>query len=383
MLTGCNGHFLPEDGPSRGAVTTGASIRYEGVGTGAALPYALIAVTAAVLASLQAQETAAVFHTLPQGGPPATNRIGVGDVLGLTIFESAPGGLFIPADAGSRQGNFVQLPQQVVDQAGNISVPFGGAIHAAGKTPLQVQALVQSRLANRALEPQAVVSVVEQHANVVSVLGDVMQSTRFSLDGGGERVLGAIARAGGPKFAAYESYVTVQRHGHADRALLSALGEDPAFNAELQPGDTLYVSHEPRYFLSLGATGIAQSIGLLNKRVAFEDTRLSLADALAKVGGLADDRANPRAVFLYRFEPRATLASIMGNALPPGLPDVVPTVFAVDVSQADGFFLASRLPMHGEDVVFVANAPATELTKFLNLLLPLGYTAANFRTGFQ
>ena len=76
-------------------------------------------------------------------------------------------------------------------------------------------------------------------------------------------MLGAIARAGGPKYPAYETYVTVQRGGRTDRALLSAIGDNPRQNIELQPGDAIYVSHEPRYFLTLGATGIAQSIGLL------------------------------------------------------------------------------------------------------------------------
>ncbi len=382
-LGGCNGVFLSGDGPSQGAVVTGAHIRVQDTGPGGKLPYALIALDPAVLNQLGQQDVPAGFRTLAEGGPPASIRVGVGDVLTLTVFESTPGGLFIPADAGSRQGNFVQLPPQQVDQAGRISVPFGGALTAAGKTPIEIQTLIQARLANRALEPQVVVSVTEQHANVVSVFGDVMLSTRFSLDGGGERVLGAIARAGGPKFPAYESYVTVQRHGQADRALLSDIGETPAFNVQLQPGDTLYVSHEPRYFLSLGATGNAQSIGLLNKRVPFEDTKLSLADALAKVGGLADDRANPKAVFLYRFEPHATLSAIMGDALAADLPALVPTVFAADLSRPDGFFLASRMMMRREDVVFVSNAPAAELAKFLSLLLPVAYSASGFRSGLQ
>lgn len=383
LLAGCTGTFLPGDGPLRGAVIEGASIRVQDGGPGAALPYALIGVSPAVLNSLAQRPPAASFRALPRGGRPAANRIGIGDILSLTVFEQAPGGLFIPADAGSRPGNYVQLPPQQVDQAGRITVPFAGAVQAAGRSPMEIQVAIQNRLAGRALEPQVVVSITEQHANVVSVLGDVGQSTRFTLDGGGERVLGAIARGGGPKFPAYESMVSVQRGGVVDRAMLSAISDDPALNLQLQPGDTVIVSHEPRYFLSLGATGITQSIGLVNKRVPFEDTALSLADGLAKVGGLQDDRANPKAVFLYRYEPRAMVERIMGASAPPALPDEVPTVYAVDLSRPDGFFLASRLQMRGEDVIFVSNAPSAELSKFLALLLPLGYTAASFRSGFQ
>ncbi len=384
MLAGCSGGvFLPNDGPRRATVIEGASIRVQDVGTGAQVAYALIGLTPAVVANLQAQDAAPRFHQFAQGGAPAVNRIGVGDVIGLTVFEAAAGGLFTPIDATNRSGNYVTLPAQQVDQGGNITVPFGGVVHAAGATAIGLQDAIQHRLANRALEPQVVATVIERHANVVSVLGDVTQAARFTLDGGGERVLGALTRAGGPRYPAYETYVTVQRGGHTDRALLAAIGEDPDQNIELQPGDTVFVAREPRYFLTLGATGIAQSIGLLNKRIAFEDTRLSLTDALAKVGGLQDDRANPNAVFLYRFEPRAAIAAILGARTPADLPAEVPTIYTLDFTQPDSFFLASKLPMHSEDVIFVSNAPAADLAKVLTLLLPIAYSVSGLRTGVQ
>ncbi|WP_246791535.1 polysaccharide biosynthesis/export family protein [Bradyrhizobium commune] len=56
-------------------------------------------------------------------------------MVAVTIFESTAGGLFIPAEAGTRSGNFVSLPNQNVDSAGNISVPYAGAVKAAGRTP--------------------------------------------------------------------------------------------------------------------------------------------------------------------------------------------------------------------------------------------------------
>lgn len=383
-MAGCSGGvFLPIDGPRRDVVFSGAAVQVQDLGASGKVNYALIGLSPNVLTSLQAQDVQPVFQKLRSGGRPATVRIGIGDVVSLTIFESAAGGLFVPSEGNNRAGNYVQLPPQQVDGAGNMSVPYGGIIHAAGQTMIELQNTIQSRLANRALEPQVIASLVEQHANIVSVFGDVTQSTRFALDPSGDRVLGAVARAGGPKYPSYETFVTVQRGGMTDRALLSAIGEDPRQNVELQPGDSLYVSREPRYFLTLGATGIAQSIGLLNKRIPFEDTRLSLADAVAKVGGLQDDRANPAAVFVYRFEPRSTIKSIMGDQMPPDMPEQVPTVYTVDFSRPDAFFLASKMPVHSEDVVFVSNAPATDLTKFLTLLLPLGYSAANFRSGFQ
>jgi hypothetical protein len=39
------------------------------------------------------------------------------------IFEAEAGGLFVPSEAGARPGNFVTLPEQIVDSNGNITVP--------------------------------------------------------------------------------------------------------------------------------------------------------------------------------------------------------------------------------------------------------------------
>src|SRR5215813_8438479 len=60
-------------------------------------------------------------------------------IVGVTLFEASTGGLFIPAEAGVRPGNFITIPPQAVDVNGNISIPYGGAIRArgsyAGRTP--------------------------------------------------------------------------------------------------------------------------------------------------------------------------------------------------------------------------------------------------------
>ena len=58
--------------------------------------------------------------------------MGVGDILNISIFEAAPGGLFTPGTAsGARPGNFVDLPPQAVDQKGSIYVPYAGEVPAA------------------------------------------------------------------------------------------------------------------------------------------------------------------------------------------------------------------------------------------------------------
>lgn len=378
-LTGC-ADFLSESGPTRLAVVSGASA--SAINPGPDAPYALVPLSQLTLERLGPPAPRDRF-SVSDPGPLATQQgtIGVGDQVAVTIFESAPGGLFIAQTANTQGGNFVSLPAQQVDGSGQIAIPFAGSLHVAGLTPREVEQRIETRLRSRALEPQAIVTDVGRSADAVSVLGDVGAATRFSLDPAGERILGAVARAGGPRSDAWETELTLQRDGAIQHANLQAIAEDPAQNIRLQPGDVLYVSHKPRYFLALGATGQTTTIGLLDRRLPFGDLKITLADALAKAGGLEDDRANARAVFLYRFERRDALSRV-GVRLP-GTGPLVPTVFLLDLTAPQSFFDASRFQMQPEDTIFVSNAPATDLAKFLGLVLPAAYASATFSTGFR
>ena len=224
--------------------------------------YAFIRLDGQIAAQLNEPEPPPRFGEDEVGQPDPAITVGVGDVLQVTVFESGAGGLFLPVDAGARPGNFVQIPPQQVGQDGAITVPWAGRIRAVGRSPIAIQAEIAARIASRALEPQVIVSFVERHANQVSVLGDVYLANRFSMDSSGERLLGAIARAGGPRFPAYETLVTLQRNGTAQTALLSEIAADPAQNIAMRQGDTVYVAHEPRYFLALGATGQSTTLKL-------------------------------------------------------------------------------------------------------------------------
>src|SRR6266478_6523120 len=101
----------------------------------------------------------ALAGSFPDHRPPPVIKFGIGDVVAVSIFEAAAGGLFIPAEAGVRPGNFVALPNQNVDSAGFISVPYAGAIKAAGRTPSEIQQDIVKAIGNRAIEPQVVVSL--------------------------------------------------------------------------------------------------------------------------------------------------------------------------------------------------------------------------------
>jgi polysaccharide export outer membrane protein len=79
---------------------------------------------------------------------------------------------------------------------------------------------------------------------------------------------------------------------------LARVINDSRQNVPLFPGDTIAVLYQPNSFTALGATG-------KNDEISFESPGISLAQALARTGGLNDNRADPRGVFVFRMEDRA------------------------------------------------------------------------------
>jgi polysaccharide export outer membrane protein len=345
---GCT--FLPSSGPATPEVVNNIQTGPE------ALPYSLIRLTPDVLEVLAANRPR-FGRAFPSRSGPTDLRFGIGDVVSVTVFEASAGGLFIPIEAGIRPGNFVTLPNQNVDNSGNISVPYAGAIQARGRTPSEVQQSIVDALRNRAIEPQAVVSLVEQRTSLVSVLGDVNTPARLPANYAGERVLDAIARAGGPKSQGFDSWVMMERDGRRATLPFGALVYEPSNNVYIKPNDTIYVYREPQTFVAFGATGQQGQFG-------FDQWRLSLAEAVARAGGLNDLRADPAAVFVYRGEPRKMLDQLKVDASKNEGP-FVPVIYQVNFHDPAGYFLATQFQMRNKDVIYISNSASVESAKLM------------------
>ncbi len=378
-LGACTG-FVPAAGPSTGAVMDGAQAQIGDPGTidKPKLAYNVVTLDPTDVAVLTRQPHMTDFSAGLTSVPPVQVTLGIGDIVSATIFEAQPGGLFIPATPGTSQGNFVSLPPQQISDDGLFTVPYGGSIQAAGLTPVQLQRAITSSIANRSIEPQVVVSIDARRSDEVSVTGDVNTSTRFAIDPGGEQLLDAIARAGGPRYPTYESMVILQRGGHTDRVMLADILTDPAQNIQLEGGDNVIITHEQRYFLALGAVAESATLTQLDQRFPFDAGNLTLADAIARSGGLADSIANPASVFLFRFENTAVLRQ-MGIAVPVDAPARLPTVYRADFSNGSTLFLANEFPMQDGDIIFISDSPLTSYQKFLSVILPFAQSGSNFR----
>lgn len=326
---------------------------------GDSLPYAFVKLTRDVGERL-ARYTPKISTTFTDRRPPRDFQFGVGDIVSVTIFEAAAGGLFIPAEASVRPGNFITLPNQQVDNNGNISVPYAGNIRARGRTPVEVQQAIVNSLKNRAIEPQAVVSLIDQRTSLVTVLGEVNRPSVLPAVAAGEHILDSITRAGGPKLAGYDTIVMLERRGRRATAPFGALVYQPANNVYSHPGDTIYVYNEPQTFLAFGASGT-------QGQFKFDAWRLSLAEAIAKASGLKDEQADPGFVFIYRGEPRE-IAEQLGVDCSKFSGPIIPIIYNLNLREPAGYFLAANFEMRNKDVIFTANAVSVEVTKFLNFL---------------
>lgn len=380
-LAGCS--QLPIAGPTQRTIVSEATSSMLTERRDVALDYVLMDIDRNVLEHIIPAGPGSFFSTFGSGkGPSPTIRVGVGDVIQVTVFESGAGGLFIPAEAGVRPGNFVTLPAQTVDRNGTITVPYAGEIRAAQRTLQEIQRDIEQKLANRAIEPQIIVSFVEQNATEVAVVGDVIQSAnKFRIRLGGERVLDMISRAGGIKYPGYESFVTLQRKGRQATLYFPKLITDPSENIFVAPGDSIYVYREQQKYVAVGALGTTgQAFGLAGQ-FTFDQEKLSLNEAVAKAGGLLDTRADPRQVFLYRLEFRDSLEK-MGVDLAKFTPDqrLIPTIYRANYRDPSSFFFAQQFPMRHKDVVYVANADSIEFVKFLAYVTAITSTVSGVAT---
>lgn len=381
-----------------------------------AISFDVVKIDDAVVRTLLAQHRPSFADRFKKYPARPSLKIGIGDTLAVVIFEGAGNGLFgqsLPIEgslsaaqhgvgASARQGVVGLAPQQglhrgassgaapgiatgspnlqtgqeaaaqsrgagtlVPDQLvgpdGGISIPYAGRIIAAGKTPEEVQRVIEQRLADKAIAPQALVTVRHNLANSVSVVGEAVGGARVPLSPGGERLLEVLAATGGSPQTTYETFVQLSRGGISATVPYSTLIDQPDQNIFAEPDDVLTVLHRPQTFTVLGATG-------KNAAIEFNAEKLSLGEALAKAGGLNDDRADPAAVFLFRYEPIRIVRALGQPAATDAPAGWSPIAYRLDLGDAKSLLLAREFPVHDRDIIFVGGAESHNLNQAFTAL---------------
>ncbi|HTG38420.1 polysaccharide biosynthesis/export family protein [Sphingomonas sp.] len=372
LLAGCSS--VGGSGPSSGAIVRA------GNPSAAAQGISIVALDEAVARRTTAYARSRQFDDVFDAVAPSGTVIGTGDVLDIAIWEAPPAVLFGATGPGAGPGGSLAqnagIPQQVVGEDGAVTIPFVGSLVVRGQTPQAVGRAIVARLAGRAHSPQAIVRLAQNDSRAVTVMGEVGATRRVPLTPRGERLLDAIAAAGGSRQPVVKTTVQLTRGGRTAAMPLDAVVRDPAQNVVLQPGDIVTVAFQPYSFVALGAVG-------QNAEVPFEGGGISLAQALGRIGGLRDDRADVRGVFIFRLEQPAALDPAVLDTARTTAQGLVPVVYRLDLGQGASFFTAQDFVIRDRDVVYVSNAPIADLQKFLNIVSSAAFSVTGINNAVQ
>lgn len=373
LLSGCAG--FGASGPS--------SSRIAKVGKAAAAnetQIQIVTLDEQVVHRVLAAKTSRTFAEVLGEAQSTGSILGPGDVLSISIWEAPPAVLFGSSggDARSSVGGLSitgtsALPEQMVDRSGAITVPYAGPINVSGRTPRQVETEIIRRLRGKAHDPQAIVRIARNATENVTVIGDVASSARVPLSAKGERLLDVLAAVGGSKQPVSKTIVQITRGDIVAAMPLQQVVQDPAQNVIMRADDVVNVIFQPYSFTALGAI-------VNSAEVPFEGTGITLAQALGRMGGLRDDRADVRGVFIFRLEnPSALLPELVAKARPT-IDGKVPVIYRLDLGDPAGFFIAQGFPILNHDVVYVSNAPAADLQKFVNMVSSMTFSIVGIKS---
>lgn len=360
VLTGCAS--LPSSGP------TGIEVRHAAVPKPGQYPFTLIEVQTTAALPAQPPVPTSALLAMP---PRPTDLLGPGDVLSISVYEAGVSlfGTAVRTVAAGGMGGVdtsstsERLPPVRVDDYGYIRVPFVGRLRAAGHTIAELQSMIQNGLKGMSQDPQVMITVQESITNSVILAGEVAKPGRLVLATNRESLIDAIALAGGYRGDAKDAVARVQREGQAFEIRLSDLLDMPQQDVTVAPGDRITVVRRPQSFSVLGAPAKSEEI-------IFPRSRLTLAEAVALAGGANPNAGDAGSVFVFRYVP-----------LPNGTEQ--PTVYHVNMMQPGAYLLSQRFLMQDRDVLYVGNARANQLTKFVQLLSQLFVPVATARAVAQ
>ncbi|WP_428484563.1 polysaccharide biosynthesis/export family protein [Rhodopila sp.] len=369
-LAGCAA--LPASGPEERDILKSARTEANQLG------FRIVDVDANTTAAL-ARDNGSEFATIgAMSAPGRVDEIGPGDVLSISVFEIGSG-LFAgtgaaaaqaqPGSAGiSTSATRENLPPIEVGLNGFISFPYVGRVRAAGRTATELQDELVSGLRSHSQDPQVVVEIRRNVFNTIVVSGEVHKPGPVPLTLAREHLLDAIALSGGPTHPPQDMVVDLIRHGRMTEASLEQVQQDMALNVPMRPQDRVQLIYRPRSFTLMGATKVAE--------LPFTADRVSLAEALARAGGPLDERADPNAVFLFRYEPPSIARQVGVVSDAPR----VPIIYHLDMMNTNSYFLAQRFAMRDKDLIYIANARTSQIGKFLGLISGLFTPAIVART---
>lgn len=359
-----SGSFLATSGPTRSSIQKISEQPESNI--------AILPLNGEIVSKLGSYLPIDRFSDIFQSNSDVPGSIGLGDLVEVRIWETPPAVLFSSGNIQSASsGKEFLLPEQMVDNVGNISVPFVGNIRVNGKIPSQVEREIVSKLKGRANKPQVFVRLVKNNNSTVTVVGSSGNNRLIPISSKNERLLEVITLAGGINDSLTRISIQLTRQNQVSSMPLELIIKDPKQNIHLKSGDVITIQNQPSNFTVLGASG-------KNEEIGFEAKGISLAQALGRSGGLQDFRADASGVFIFRFEDPSRLVNFTSFASDSNnlVDGKLPVIYQIDLKNPQTFFWSQKFMIQNNDMIYVSNASSADLTKFLSIITSSIYSVS-------
>ena len=311
-----------------------------------------LSITPSLIAELKAKSTDVVAQkqqALSEKVNDYTYRVGVGDVLNITVWDHPE--LTIPAGQFRSAGE----TGNVVHPDGTIFYPYVGKISVDGLHVTQIRDLITKDLGQYIEAPQVDVSVAAYRSQRVFVSGAVLQPSTLPITNVPLTLMDALTACGGMSADAdWRSVVVTSENSQGTtREVLDLY-------ALLQDGDTSQnrvlgandIVHVPRND-GLKVFVMGDVIKAETQRI--DRSGLTLAEALNNVGGINEGSANASGIFVLRGSDAA---------------DKLVDVYQLNAEVGTMLILSTQFELEPMDVVYVTSAPVARWNRVVSQLLP-------------
>jgi polysaccharide export outer membrane protein len=276
--------------------------------------------------------------------------IRTGDRLNITIWDSQENSLL--TNPGQR---FTQLQGVEVDVKGRVFLPYVNGVSVRGLTPMEARSRIQAQMEPIVPSAQVQLSLEQGRDNSVDAVGGVAKPGSFPMPSRNYKVLNLIADAGGIPSSLRNPRVRLLRASKTYEISAAELFANGSKNALLHPRDTIIVEEDNRHFIALGASGTEDLIH-------FPQDDLSALEAISLMGGINDDRADPKGILVLReYSADQLVAAASG-------PNLQQVLFVLDLTTADGLFAARKFAINPNDTVLATESPVTAANTVFRLI---------------
>lgn len=310
------------------------------------------------------RETLPALKEWPQKGPssevggwishnrgPSSQIIQPGDMIDLAIWDNEDSSLLMQP-----QQKVVALKGMTVSQGGTVFLPYLDEVYIAKMSPDQARETIQQKLVSIIPSAQVQLALQSGRLSSVDLVSGVSKPGSVVMPDRNFTVLSLLAQGGGVSPGLDNPQLRLMRDGKLYGVSMSTLLANPSLDTTLRGGDKVFVEDDERYFLSLGAAG-------KEAQFKFPSDSVTALDAVSLIGGIDDQRGNPKGVLILRnYDPKTLRSDGKG-------PEKERVIFTFDLTNADGLFSAGDFPVQHKDLVLVSESPLVGTNTVIALAL--------------